>query len=77
LIARTIHFRNTRTTRAHVLARLTVAPHHVNYYLEHHLLPTVPHYRLPRLHALLRERGAYEDAAFAASYRQVLSLVTR
>ncbi|MEM1182874.1 MAG: fatty acid desaturase family protein, partial [Acidobacteriota bacterium] len=48
--------RNTRTTRAGVLARLTVAPHFVNYHLEHHALMTVPHYRLPTLHRLLRER---------------------
>ncbi len=68
--------RNTRTTRANVLARLTVAPHHVNYHLEHHLLPTVPHYRLSRLHALLRERGAYERAAFAPGYASVLALAT-
>jgi fatty acid desaturase len=27
----------------------------VNYHLEHHLLMTVPHYQLPRLHRLLEE----------------------
>jgi fatty acid desaturase len=41
--------RNTRTTRANLLARATVAPLHVNYHLEHHLLPTVPWFRLPAL----------------------------
>src|SRR5439155_22279905 len=40
---------NTRTTRASLLARATVAPLHVNYHLEHHLLPTVPWHRLPAL----------------------------
>jgi fatty acid desaturase len=29
------------------------------YHQEHHLLPGVPHTQLPRLHALLRERGFY------------------
>jgi hypothetical protein len=29
-------------------------PHHVNYHLEHHLYPAVPHYHLPRLHRLLQ-----------------------
>lgn len=67
-------FLNTRTTQANVLARLTVAPHHVNYHLEHHLIPTTPHYRLARLHALLRERGAYADAKFAPGYLDVLRL---
>jgi len=65
--------RNTRTTLANPLARLTVAPHHVNYHLEHHLLMTVPHYHLPRLHRLLRERGALENAVLADSYRSVLT----
>lgn len=63
---------NTRTTRANPLARLTVAPHHVNYHLEHHLLMTVPHYRLRRMHVMLRERGALDGAHLAANYREVL-----
>lgn len=70
-------FQNTRTTGASLLARLTVAPHHVNYHLEHHLLPTVPHYRLKALHARLRERGAYAHAAHATGYTQVLALASR
>lgn len=37
-------------------------PHHVNYHLEHHLYPAVPHYHLPRLHALLRDKGALQGA---------------
>jgi fatty acid desaturase len=37
-------------------------PHHVNYHLEHHLYPAVPHYHLPRLHQLLLEKGALHDA---------------
>jgi fatty acid desaturase len=40
------------------LARLVFFPHHVNYHVEHHLYPAIPHYNLPRVHALLRERGA-------------------
>jgi len=37
-------------------------PHHVNYHLEHHLYPAVPHYHLPRLHRLLRAKGVLEGA---------------
>ncbi len=65
---------HTRTTRANVLARLTVAPHDVNLHLEHHLLPSVPHYRLAQLQRLLRERGAYGEATVANGYLDVLRL---
>ncbi len=50
-------FRNTRTTHAGVLARATVAPIRVNYHVEHHVLPGVPYFRLPRMHRMLREKG--------------------
>ncbi|MEL7304653.1 MAG: fatty acid desaturase family protein [Myxococcota bacterium] len=68
--------RHTRTVFANVLARMTVAPHHVNYHTEHHLLPTAPHYRLVELHQLLHQRGAFADGNLAASYGQVWSRVT-
>jgi fatty acid desaturase len=45
-----------------VLGRTFLFPHHVNYHLEHHLYPAVPHYRLPRLHRLLADKGALADA---------------
>lgn len=71
--ASTDPFRNTRTTRAGLLARLTVAPMQVNHHLEHHLLAAVPFYRLPRLHRLLRERGA---AGEPPDYVEVLKTVS-
>ena len=37
---------------------------------------TAPHYKLPRLHALLRERGALEDAPIARNYLEVLRAAT-
>jgi fatty acid desaturase len=43
-------------------ARVALFPHHVNYHLEHHLYPAVPHYHLPALHRALQERGALEGA---------------
>ena len=45
-----------------VLARATIFPHHVNYHLEHHLYPAVPHYHLPALHRMLVAKGALEGA---------------
>ena len=52
---------NTRTTRAGWLARAFVAPIHVNYHIEHHLMASVPHQKLARMHQMLRERE-YIDA---------------
>lgn len=66
-------FHNTRTTKAGLLARATVAPVHVNYHIEHHALVSVPYYRLPALHALLRERGATGEPP---TYLDVLRIVT-
>ena len=53
---------NTRTTLVRWWERLFIAPNGVNYHLEHHLLMTVPHYNLPKMHALLKERGVIDRA---------------
>jgi fatty acid desaturase len=66
--------RNTRTTLARWWERLFIAPNRVNYHLEHHLLMTVPHYHLPRLHRMLRERGVLDGACVTTGYRGVLQL---
>ncbi len=65
-------FSNTRTTEANILCRLTVAPHRVNYHLEHHLLMTVPYFNLPRLHRLLEAKGVLKNAFRARGYGEVL-----
>jgi fatty acid desaturase len=44
------------------VVRFLLFPHHVNYHLEHHLYPAVPHYRLPALHRLLLAKGALDQA---------------
>lgn len=64
--------RNTRTTLARWWERLFLAPNFVNYHLEHHLLVTVPHYNLPRMHRLLRERGVLDGALVSRGYPAVL-----
>ncbi len=63
---------NTRTTLAGPWVRLFIAPNRVNYHLEHHLIMTVPHYKLPRFHKLLRERGVLDHACVAKGYTEVL-----
>ena len=65
----------TRTTIASFWERWVFAPNYVNYHCEHHLLPTVPSYNLPRMHALLKARGFYEqreEALAERGYREVL-----
>lgn len=62
----------TRTVLAGWLERLFIAPNGVQYHLEHHLLMTVPHYNLPKFHAMMRERGLLEGACIADNYAQVL-----
>lgn len=64
--------RNTRTTVTSWWERALIAPNGVNYHLEHHLLMTVPHYNLPRLHRMLRERGVLDHALIAHGYLSVL-----
>ena len=67
---------NTRTTVARWWERLLLAPNRVNYHLEHHLLMTVPHYALPRMHRLLRERGVLDRACVSRGYWKVLRNAT-
>jgi len=67
--------RNTRTTRAGLLARMFVAPHAVGYHLEHHLLPTAPCHRLPALHRRLSSAGVIPPDAVARDYLAVLRIM--
>jgi fatty acid desaturase len=69
-------FKCTRTTLANWLARLTVAPHRVNYHLEHHLLMSVPSFRFPLFHQTLLEKGLLTSAHLARSYFEVLKLAS-
>ena len=66
--------RNTRTTLTRWWERLLIAPNYVNYHLEHHLVMTVPHYNLPRMHQMLRARGVLDGACVVTGYLGVLKL---
>ncbi len=57
--------RQTRTTLTSWWVRFLMAPHNVNYHLEHHLFMSVPQYNLPRAHRLLAERGLLDHAEVA------------
>jgi fatty acid desaturase len=54
-----------RTNRANLWQRFLLFPHHVNYHIEHHLYPAVPHYRLPALHVALQRHGMLDGAEMA------------
>jgi fatty acid desaturase len=51
-----------RTNLPNWWQRFFLFPHHVNYHIEHHLYPAVPHYRLPQLHAALKAHGMLHGA---------------
>lgn len=58
------------------LERLVLFPHHVNFHVEHHLYPAVPHTRLPAFHAHLAELGMLEGAEvrrFSETLRRVFA----
>jgi fatty acid desaturase len=40
----------------------TLFPHNVNFHIEHHLYPSIPHYHLREAHRLLEESGALNGA---------------
>lgn len=68
--------RHTRTLYINWLERLLVAPHEVNYHLEHHLMASVPIYRLKQLHDLLLKKGFYDGVEFERGYFNLLGKVT-
>jgi fatty acid desaturase len=53
----------TRTIIAGWLDRVFIASKNINYHIEHHLYPGVPFYRLPALHAAMREHPDYQANA--------------
>ncbi|HYL58588.1 MAG TPA: fatty acid desaturase family protein [Candidatus Acidoferrales bacterium] len=62
-----------RTTRTGLLERVFLAPKNVNYHIEHHFFPSVPFYRLPKLHALLMSQPEFREGAHVTdSYWGVL-----
>jgi fatty acid desaturase len=64
--------RNTRTMLPTWWERLLIVPNRLNFHLEHHLLMTVPHYNLARMHRLLRDRGVLDGACVERGYLGVL-----
>lgn len=65
---------NSRTTYANIMERLTVAPYYVNYHIEHHLLPYVPCFRLPQVHALMLAGEWGPKMEIKQNYLEILRL---
>lgn len=63
---------NARTV-VNPLQTFFVAPHNVNYHIEHHLYPSVPFFRLPELHRLLKKSGALPESNVFGGYGGVLA----
>ncbi len=69
---------NTSTTLLSWWERLLIGPNRVNYHLEHHLLASVPLYRLPLMHKLLKARGYFDGyPCLSLGYRDVIKRATR
>ncbi|MDG1065780.1 MAG: fatty acid desaturase family protein [Luminiphilus sp.] len=66
---------NTRTVEASYWQRFLVAPHGVNFHLEHHFMAAVPCYRLPHLRRLLRARGYFDNTPVFLGYGAVFKKV--
>lgn len=67
---------NSRTV-INPLQTFFFAPHHVNYHMEHHQYPSIPHWRLPTAHRLMRERGSLPEKNIFAGYGSVLRDLVR
>ena len=65
-------YTHARTTHANLLERALIAPYWVNFHAEHHLFMSLPCYRLPKAHRLLRARGLAGRIETATGYLSVL-----
>jgi fatty acid desaturase len=64
---------NTRSTNAGWIARALVAPFNVNFHIEHHMMPTLSFWQLPKLHKLLAKKGV---VTISSGYINVLEKVS-
>ena len=67
---------NTRTTKASLLTRYLLVPHHVNFHLEHHLFTNCPWYNLPKVHEMLKGEPLRDMMCIEESYFSVLRKAT-
>ncbi|MGE3806713.1 MAG: fatty acid desaturase family protein [Gemmataceae bacterium] len=58
---------STRNTLCPLWEQLVIAPHGINWHLDHHLFPSVPYYNLPLLHDVLLGVPEYQEMAAQAN----------
>lgn len=51
-----------RTNLSPIWLQWVLFPHHVNYHLEHHIYPAIPHYNLPSCHREMAKLGVLDNA---------------
>lgn len=69
---------NTATVYPNWLERLLIAPNNVSFHMEHHLIATVPAYRLRAMHRMLAERGFFKGHdTIVHGYKAVLRRAIR
>ncbi|MDY7095863.1 MAG: fatty acid desaturase family protein [Acidobacteriota bacterium] len=56
-------YSQSRTIIPNLFDRIFISPKNAGYHLDHHLYPSVPFYRLPRLHQALLELPEYRQKA--------------
>lgn len=64
----------TRTLTPGPLGKFLLGPCNFHYHHEHHLSASVPYHQLPKMHALLKQRGYYENCpqALGDGYADIL-----
>ena len=62
-IEETHELNHSRTVLTSWWERILIAPHNVNYHLEHHLFPSVPFFRLGQLHERLMQDDVFAREA--------------
>jgi fatty acid desaturase len=67
--------RAARTTLAPFWIRWLVYPHGMNFHIEHHLYPAIPHYRLAAAHRTLAAAGVLDGAEVSESFGESLRRV--
>ena len=67
--------RAARTTIAPAYVKWLLFPHDMNFHVEHHLYPSVPHYRLAECHRALHRQRLLDDAEVVPTMRETLRRV--
>ncbi|WP_421904665.1 fatty acid desaturase [Mameliella sp.] len=69
------HRLNSRTIYMNPVLRFLYA--NMNYHVEHHIFPMVPYYRLPELHALIKDQCPEPKHGLVDAYRDIVPTLLR